>query len=37
VAEKACNRIMSLPLFPEITDAMIEYVVAEFLKVAKND
>lgn len=36
VTEQTCKRILSLPIFPEISKEQQEYVVAEFLKVAKR-
>lgn len=35
VAERTCERIVSLPIFPEITREQQDYVVEEFLKVAQ--
>lgn len=35
VTERAAKRMISLPIFPEITDKQIELVCSEFLKVAQ--
>lgn len=35
-AEKASSRILSLPIFPEITDEQVKYVAQKFLKIAKK-
>ena len=35
VSERISERLLSLPFYPEITSAQQEYVVGEFLKVAK--
>ncbi len=35
VSEKAAGRILSLPMYPELTEAQIEEVVAEFKEVAE--
>jgi len=36
VSEKIATRIVSLPIFPEITEEQISYVTSELLKVAKK-
>ncbi len=36
VSEKMCDRILSLPFFPEMTPEQMGFVVGEFLKVART-
>lgn len=36
VAEKICARIVSLPMFPELTEDQIKFIVKEFLHVARK-
>lgn len=37
VAEKAANRILSLPIFAEMTEEQIDFVISKFLEVAKSE
>lgn len=32
VAEKACNEVLSIPVYPEMTDEMVEYVIENILQ-----
>ncbi len=36
VAEKCCRQIVSLPMFPELTEEQIEYVAAKIKNIAKQ-
>jgi dTDP-4-amino-4,6-dideoxygalactose transaminase len=33
VAEASCSRVLSLPMFPELTDEQIDYVCASLIRV----